>query len=73
MSPTPPSCVSVAASKVTRRRPCRRASVSSCKGADFVTGGEDHEQRRFGDSLSKHEHYARTDEFLTTVRGSYVS
>jgi len=38
---------------------------------NIVTGGEDHEQRRFGDSLSKDERYARTDEFLTIMRGAW--
>ncbi|NIL79535.1 LLM class flavin-dependent oxidoreductase [Rhodococcoides kroppenstedtii] len=36
---------------------------------NVVTGGEAHEQRQYGDHLSKDERYARTDEFLTVVRG----
>jgi alkanesulfonate monooxygenase len=36
---------------------------------NVVTGGEAHEQRAYGDFLSKEERYARTDEFLTVVRG----
>ena len=32
---------------------------------NIVTGGEDAEQRRYGDRLNKDERYARTDEFLT--------
>jgi alkanesulfonate monooxygenase len=35
---------------------------------NVVTGGDDREQRRFGDSLSKDERYARAGEFLTVVR-----
>ena len=35
---------------------------------NVVTGGDDREQRRFGDSLSKDERYARAGEFLTIVR-----
>ncbi len=35
---------------------------------NVVTGGEDAEQRAYGDFLSKDERYVRTDEFLTVVR-----
>lgn len=35
---------------------------------NIVTGGEDVEQRRFGDGLTKDERYARTGEFLHIVR-----
>ncbi|MEV6983152.1 LLM class flavin-dependent oxidoreductase [Sphaerisporangium sp. NPDC051017] len=38
---------------------------------NVVTGGETAEQRRFGDHLSKDERYARTDEFLSVVRGAW--
>ncbi|MFC4589814.1 LLM class flavin-dependent oxidoreductase [Sphaerisporangium corydalis] len=38
---------------------------------NVVTGGEGTEQRRFGDHLSKDERYARTDEFLSIVRGAW--
>ncbi|GII67040.1 alkanesulfonate monooxygenase [Sphaerisporangium krabiense] len=38
---------------------------------NVVTGGETAEQRRFGDRLSKDERYARTDEFLSIVRGAW--
>ncbi|MGZ4178244.1 MAG: LLM class flavin-dependent oxidoreductase [Solirubrobacteraceae bacterium] len=38
---------------------------------NIVTGGDDEEQRRFGDSLGKEERYARTDEFLTILRGAW--
>ncbi|MET8160922.1 LLM class flavin-dependent oxidoreductase [Sphaerisporangium sp. NPDC005289] len=38
---------------------------------NIVTGGEGAEQRRFGDHLSKDERYARTDEFLSVVRGAW--
>lgn len=37
---------------------------------NIVTGGEDDEQRRFGDRLDKKGRYARTDEFLTVLRGA---
>ncbi|HEX3617381.1 MAG TPA: LLM class flavin-dependent oxidoreductase [Solirubrobacteraceae bacterium] len=37
---------------------------------NIVTGGNDVEQRRFGDDLDKDERYARTDEFLTILRGA---
>jgi alkanesulfonate monooxygenase len=35
---------------------------------NVVTGGEAHEQRAYGDFLTKDERYARCDEFLTIVR-----
>jgi alkanesulfonate monooxygenase len=35
---------------------------------NVVTGGEDTEQRRFGDALTKDERYARTGEYLHVVR-----
>ncbi|MEZ0071883.1 LLM class flavin-dependent oxidoreductase [Planotetraspora sp. GP83] len=38
---------------------------------NVVTGGETTEQKRFGDHLSKDERYARTDEFLSIVRGAW--
>ncbi|MBG0857303.1 LLM class flavin-dependent oxidoreductase [Streptomyces spinoverrucosus] len=36
---------------------------------NVVTGGDSAEQRRFGDHLDHDERYARTDEFLSVVRG----
>jgi alkanesulfonate monooxygenase len=36
---------------------------------NIVTGGEDAEQRAFGDFNTKDERYQRTDEFLSVVRG----
>jgi alkanesulfonate monooxygenase len=38
---------------------------------NVVTGGEPVEQRRFGDTAAKAERYARTDEFLEVVRGTW--
>jgi alkanesulfonate monooxygenase len=38
---------------------------------NIVTGGNDAEQRRFGDDLDKDARYARTDEFLTVLRGAW--
>lgn len=38
---------------------------------NVVTGGEETEQRRFGDFLSHDERYARTGEFLDVVRGAW--
>ncbi|MFD3579033.1 LLM class flavin-dependent oxidoreductase [Streptomyces sp. NPDC058644] len=35
---------------------------------NIVTGGEDHEQRAYGDFLGKDDRYARCDEFLHIVR-----
>ncbi|MEB8338068.1 LLM class flavin-dependent oxidoreductase [Streptomyces endophyticus] len=35
---------------------------------NVVTGGEDHEQRAYGDFLDKDARYARTDEFLHITR-----
>ncbi|GGM46262.1 alkanesulfonate monooxygenase [Longimycelium tulufanense] len=35
---------------------------------NVVTGGEDHEQRAYGDFLDKNERYERTAEFLTVVQ-----
>jgi alkanesulfonate monooxygenase len=37
---------------------------------NIVTGGEDTEQRRFGDWLDHDERYDRTDEFLHVLRGA---
>lgn len=37
---------------------------------NIVTGGEDAEQRRFGDWLDHDERYDRTDEFLHVLRGA---
>lgn len=39
---------------------------------NVVTGGEPVEQKRFGDHLSHAERYARTDEFLSVVRGAWT-
>ena len=39
---------------------------------NVVTGGEPVEQRRFGDLADKAERYARTEEFLTVVRGTWT-
>jgi alkanesulfonate monooxygenase len=38
---------------------------------NIVTGGEPREQARFGDTASKAERYARTEEFLTVLRGTW--
>ena len=38
---------------------------------NIVTGGEPREQARFGDTASKEERYARTEEFLRVVRGTW--
>lgn len=38
---------------------------------NVVTGGERDEQARFGDHLDHADRYARTDEFLTVVRGAW--
>ncbi|MER5372632.1 LLM class flavin-dependent oxidoreductase [Streptomyces sp. NPDC002553] len=38
---------------------------------NVVTGGERDEQARFGDHLAKADRYARTDEFLTVMRGAW--
>ncbi len=38
---------------------------------NIVTGGDSIEQRRFGDWLSHDERYARTDEFLSILRGAW--
>lgn len=39
---------------------------------NVVTGGEPKEQARFGDTASKEERYARTEEFLAVVRGTWT-
>jgi alkanesulfonate monooxygenase len=39
---------------------------------NVVTGGDDAEQRRFGDHLSKRERYARAGEFLHVVRALWT-
>ncbi|QWZ06476.1 LLM class flavin-dependent oxidoreductase [Nocardioides panacis] len=38
---------------------------------NVVTGGDPTEQKRFGDHLGHAERYARTDEFLSVVRGAW--
>jgi alkanesulfonate monooxygenase len=38
---------------------------------NVVVGGDEVEQRRFGDHLSKDDRYARADDFLTIVRGAW--
>ncbi len=38
---------------------------------NIVTGGEPVEQARFGDHAPKDERYARTDEFLSVLRGTW--
>ncbi len=38
---------------------------------NVVTGGDDAEQRRFGDRLTHDQRYARTGEFLDVVRGAW--
>ncbi|RAJ58356.1 alkanesulfonate monooxygenase [Streptomyces sp. Amel2xB2] len=38
-----------------------------------ITGGNDTEQRRDGDYLTKDERYARTDEYLTVLRRAWSS
>jgi alkanesulfonate monooxygenase len=38
---------------------------------NIVTGGDPEEQQRYGDWLQHDERYARTDEFLTVVRGAW--
>jgi alkanesulfonate monooxygenase len=38
---------------------------------NIVTGGEPREQARFGDTDPKERRYARTDEFLEVVRGTW--
>jgi alkanesulfonate monooxygenase len=38
---------------------------------NIATGGDSFEQRRFGDWLSHDERYARTDEFLSILRGAW--
>jgi alkanesulfonate monooxygenase len=38
---------------------------------NVVTGGEEAEQRRFGDWLEHDARYARTDEFLSILRGAW--
>jgi alkanesulfonate monooxygenase len=38
---------------------------------NIVTGGDPEEQQRYGDFLQHDDRYARTDEFLTVVRGAW--
>ncbi|MDX3233192.1 LLM class flavin-dependent oxidoreductase [Streptomyces sp. ME19-01-6] len=39
---------------------------------NIVTGGEDHEQRMYGDFLTKAERYARCDELLTITKALWA-
>ena len=51
------------------------ASFQSLSGGrvilNIVTGGDPEEQQRYGDFLQHDDRYARTDEFLTVVRGAW--
>lgn len=38
-----------------------------------ITGGNDHEQRREGDTLTKDERYARTQEYIQVVKQAWAS
>ena len=40
---------------------------------NVVTGGDDAEQRRYGDWLDHDRRYARTDEFLSVLRGAWAA
>src|SRR5277367_1848640 len=42
-------------------------------GVHIITGGNDHEQRRDGDHLSKDERYDRTDEYLEIVKQAWTA
>src|SRR4051794_32475039 len=39
----------------------------------FITGGNDHEQQREGDTLTKDERYARTQEYIQIVKRAWTS
>lgn len=39
----------------------------------FITGGNDHEQQREGDTLTKDERYARTQEYIQIVKKAWTS
>lgn len=39
----------------------------------FITGGNDHEQAREGDTLTKDERYARTHEYIQVVKQAWAS
>ncbi len=39
---------------------------------NIVTGGEPREQARFGDTAPKEERYAKTEEFLSVLRGTWT-
>jgi len=39
----------------------------------FITGGNDHEQGREGDTLTKDERYARTHEYIQVVKRAWTS
>ena len=39
----------------------------------FITGGNDHEQQREGDTLTKDERYARTQEYIQVVKKAWTS
>ena len=40
---------------------------------NVVAGGDEVEQQRFGDFLTKDERYARADDFMAIVRGAWHS
>ncbi|WP_421741653.1 LLM class flavin-dependent oxidoreductase [Cellulomonas sp.] len=39
----------------------------------FITGGNDHEQQREGDTLTKDQRYARTQEYIQIVKKAWTS
>ena len=39
----------------------------------FITGGNDHEQQREGDTLTKDQRYARTQEYIQIVKRAWTS
>ena len=39
----------------------------------FITGGSDHEQQREGDTLTKDQRYARTQEYIQIVKKAWTS
>ncbi|MFE2132042.1 LLM class flavin-dependent oxidoreductase [Streptomyces sp. NPDC059466] len=59
VSPTLAAQMAATYQRITRGRLLR----------NVVTGGDSAEQRRFGDHLGHDQRYARTDEFLSVVRG----
>ena len=76
---TPPAPARPPAQRLVSRRSPPRPSPRSTRSATagstvhFITGGNDHEQQREGDSLTKDERYDRTREYIQIVKQAWTT